>query len=154
MASSVGSRVRFAAGRGQRVPGPPRGRRPSFLGDVLDRVDQMRNAEVGGLSGAALLRLLSDVILLLKDLATDARVPLRDKIVAGAAAAYLVTPVDLVPDFIPVAGQLDDVLFGALALRYALRVASLDVLREQWPGPSSSLDVVVRLAYGKRSGRI
>ncbi len=102
----------------------------------------------------SLARFIPDCLVLLRRLLGDPRVPRRGKAVLVGLVAYLAVPIDLVPDFIPVAGQLDDVLVAALALRYALRVASLDVLREQWPGPSSSLDVVIRLAYGKRSGRI
>ena len=140
------TRVRFSAPRGHRVPGPPRGRRGSFIGDVLNRVDQMRDAEIGGVSGAALLRLVSDVILLLKDLATDARVPLRDKILAGAAAAYLVTPVDLVPDFIPVAGQADDLMVAVWAFRRLLGAAGYDVIYELWRGTDEGLALVLTLA--------
>jgi uncharacterized membrane protein YkvA (DUF1232 family) len=54
-----------------------------------------------------------------------------------------------VPDFIPVAGQLDDVLVAALALRYALRSGGPELLREHWPGPDESLQAVMRLAYGR-----
>ena len=62
---------------------------------------------------------------------------------------YLSMPLDLVPDFVPVAGQLDDVIVAALALRYALRSGGSELLREHWPGPQVSLDTVVRLAYGR-----
>jgi uncharacterized membrane protein YkvA (DUF1232 family) len=88
---------------------------------------------------------------LLRRLLGDRRVPRRGKAVLAGLVVYLAMPIDLVPDFIPVAGQLDDVLIAALALRYALRVAGADLLREHWPGPSSSLDIVLRLAFGTRS---
>lgn len=58
-------------------------------------------------------------------------------------------PLDVVPDFIPIAGQLDDLIIAALALRYALRAGSADLLREHWPGPDRSLDLVIRAAYGR-----
>jgi uncharacterized membrane protein YkvA (DUF1232 family) len=65
-----------------------------------------------------------------------------------ALLGYLATPVDLVPDFLPVVGQIDDAIIAALALRYALRAEGPELLRELWPGPEGSLALVVRLAYG------
>jgi uncharacterized membrane protein YkvA (DUF1232 family) len=101
-----------------------------------------------------LARFIPDCLVLLRRLLGDARVPRRSKVVLIGLLAYLATPIDLVPDLIPVAGQLDDVIIAALALRYALRVASLDLLTEHWPGPGSSLDLVIRLAYGKHASQI
>jgi uncharacterized membrane protein YkvA (DUF1232 family) len=63
--------------------------------------------------------------------------------------AYLAMPIDLVPDFIPVAGQLDDAIVVALVLRTVLRSGGPELLRERWPGPGASLVVVSRLAYGR-----
>jgi uncharacterized membrane protein YkvA (DUF1232 family) len=57
-------------------------------------------------------------------------------------------PIDLVPDFIPVAGQLDDAILVALVLRSLVRAAGSDVVAEHWPGPGSSLAVVLRMAGG------
>jgi len=62
-------------------------------------------------------------------------------------------PFDLVPDFIPVAGQLDDALIVVLVLRRILRAGGPDLLREHWPGPATSLDAILRLAYGPRVTR-
>ena len=70
-----------------------------------------------------------------------------------ALLGYLATPVDLVPDFLPVVGQIDDAIIAALALRYALRAEGPELLRELWPGPEGSLALVVRLAYGPRMHR-
>jgi uncharacterized membrane protein YkvA (DUF1232 family) len=96
----------------------------------------------------ALARFIPDCLVLLRRLIGDARVPRRRKLVLLALVAYLSMPIDLVPDFIPVVGQLDDVLVAGLALRYALRSGGPELLSEHWPGPDRSLRSVVRLAFG------
>jgi uncharacterized membrane protein YkvA (DUF1232 family) len=63
-----------------------------------------------------------------------------------ALVGYLVMPFDLVPDFIPVAGQLDDAIVVALVLRPLLRASGREVLREHWRGPTTSLSVLLRAA--------
>jgi uncharacterized membrane protein YkvA (DUF1232 family) len=86
---------------------------------------------------------------LFKRLAGDPRVPRSRKVLLGAALAYLALPFDLVPDFIPVAGQLDDAILVAVVLRAVLRAAGPVPVREHWPGPDRTLRVVLRLAsYG------
>lgn len=89
---------------------------------------------------------LPDCIVLLKRLLGDPRVHRRHKLLLGALIGYLALPIDLVPDFIPVAGHLDDAVAVALALRVVLRGSGTELLREHWPGPESSLAVVLRLA--------
>ena len=95
---------------------------------------------------AALARFVPDCIVLLRRLVCDRRVPWRSRIVFGALLAYLVSPVDLVPDFVPVAGHLDDALVFALALRYLVAAAGPEVVRASWPGPERSVDAILRLA--------
>jgi uncharacterized membrane protein YkvA (DUF1232 family) len=97
----------------------------------------------------ALAGFIPDCLVLMRRLLGDPRVPRRRKLVLVALVLYLSMPIDLVPDFIPVAGQLDDVLVAALALRYALRAGGPELLREHWPGPRTSLNAVLRLAYGR-----
>jgi uncharacterized membrane protein YkvA (DUF1232 family) len=79
-------------------------------------------------------------------LAGDPRVSRRHKALLLLAAGYLAMPIDLVPDFIPVAGQLDDAIIVALVLRSLVRAAGPDVVTAHWPGPRSSLTAVLRLA--------
>jgi uncharacterized membrane protein YkvA (DUF1232 family) len=62
--------------------------------------------------------------------------------------AYLALPFDLVPDFIPLAGQLDDAILVALVLRTILQRSGRQLVEEHWPGPPSSLAFVLRLAGG------
>jgi uncharacterized membrane protein YkvA (DUF1232 family) len=90
-------------------------------------------------------RFIPDCIVLLRRLLGDPRVPRRHKLLLGALVGYLALPLDLVPDFIPVAGHLDDAVVVALALRVVLRGSGAELLREHWPGPQSSLAVVLRL---------
>jgi uncharacterized membrane protein YkvA (DUF1232 family) len=92
----------------------------------------------------AIAGFIPDCIVLLRRLLADDRVPPRRKAVLVALVGYLAFPIDLVPDFIPVAGQLDDLLIAAAALRYALRGAGEPLLREHWPGPERSLEIVLR----------
>ena len=128
------------------VPGPPRGRRRASLGEAWRRVQTARDAETGGNAVASLLQIVGDVILLLKDLATDPRVSRADKIAAGIAAAYLVSPVDLIPDWLPGIGQADDVAVIMLALRRLLAGAGYDVIYELWRGTDEGLALVLTLA--------
>ena len=86
-----------------------------------------------------------DCIVLFSRLLRDERLPRRHKLLVGALLPYLALPFDLVPDFIPVAGQLDDAVLVGFVLR---RVAQKnpDLIRERWPGPPSSLALVMRVA--------
>ncbi len=67
----------------------------------------------------------------------DPRVPRRVKVAVCLAALWILSPVDLIPEFLPVIGQLDDVIVVALALRFARRQLPRDVLLEAWPGEAA-----------------
>lgn len=95
---------------------------------------------------AALARFAPDVIVLVRRLAADPRVPRRTRWLLGALVVYLVLPIDLVPDVIPVAGQVDDVVLTALVLRRVLRVAGREVVAERWSGPPRGLELLLRLS--------
>ena len=94
----------------------------------------------------ALATIIPDCLVLLRALMRDPRVPRRRKLLLAGLVAYLAMPIDLVPDFIPVAGQLDDAIVVALVLRAVLRSAGPELLCEHWRGPQRSLDVLLRLA--------
>ena len=94
----------------------------------------------------ALATFIPDCIVLVARLMRDERVPRRSKSLLVALAAYLALPFDLIPDFIPVAGQLDDAIVVALVLRHLVRASGPGILRENWPGPEPSLEVLLRVA--------
>jgi uncharacterized membrane protein YkvA (DUF1232 family) len=91
-------------------------------------------------------RLVPHCAVLFKRLLADRRVPSRWKLASGFALVYLAVPFDLVPDFIPVAGQLDDAILVALVLRGLLRSAGPRLVREHWPGPPQLVAPLERLA--------
>ncbi len=98
-----------------------------------------------GMHAKALLRALPDMSVLVARLLREPVVPRRHKVALGALALYLALPFDVVPDFIPIAGQLDDVILVAWVLRSVLRAAGPDLLRAHWPGPQLSLEVLERM---------
>lgn len=94
----------------------------------------------------ALARFVPDCVVLMGRLLRDRRLSGWRKLLVAVAIGYLAMPIDLVPDFIPVAGQLDDAILIALVLRILVKRTEPVVLRELWPGPDTSLRVVFRLA--------
>ncbi|MBA2347035.1 MAG: DUF1232 domain-containing protein [Solirubrobacterales bacterium] len=88
----------------------------------------------------ALAGFVPDCVVLVRRLLGDDRVPRRSKWLLAALVVYLASPIDLVPDLIPVAGQLDDAILLAVVVRRVLRAAGPGLLREHWPGPESSLE--------------
>ena len=71
---------------------------------------------------------------MLRALRTDPRVPRRAKLAVGFAALWVLSPIDLIPEFLPIIGPLDDIVVVALALRYAGRQVPRHVILEAWPG--------------------
>lgn len=101
-----------------------------------DDADRLREA----------LRLLPDVVRLVRRLATDASIPRGVRVRLWLLLAYLASPVDLVPDMLPVIGWADDVVVVALVLRSVVRAAGSDALARHWSGTADGLAVVRRLA--------
>jgi uncharacterized membrane protein YkvA (DUF1232 family) len=87
-----------------------------------------------------------DCVVLFRRLLVDTRVRKRHKLLLGALIGYLALPFDIVPDFIPVAGQLDDAIVAGFVLRAILRGGGPTLVREHWQGPADSLALVLRLA--------
>ena len=86
-----------------------------------------------------LIRLLPDVLRLLKRLAADPQLPRRIRVALVALIAFVVSPIDLIPDAIPVIGFADDVALVILALRWISRTAGRDALAKHWPGTPDGL---------------
>lgn len=92
------------------------------------------------------LRLLPDAVRLMKRLAADATLDRGVRVRLWLLLAYLASPVDLVPDFVPVIGYADDVAIVAAVLRSVVRRAGPDAVRRHWPGTSEGLDALWRVA--------
>ena len=92
------------------------------------------------------LRLLPDTVRLVRRLATDRRVPRRTRAMLWLLVAYLVSPIDLVPDFLPVIGFADDALLVALVLRHVVRRSGAELVTEHWPGTDAGLTTLLTLA--------
>jgi uncharacterized membrane protein YkvA (DUF1232 family) len=91
------------------------------------------------------LRLLPDLIRLIKRLAADPDTPRGVRIRLALLLVYLALPVDLIPDFVPVIGYADDAIIVALVLRSATRRAGPDALARHWPGTPEGLNALKRL---------
>jgi|SRR5918995_2951096 uncharacterized membrane protein YkvA (DUF1232 family) len=100
----------------------------------------------------ALADFVPDCALLCRRLLRDPIVPRARKLALAATVAYLLLPFDVVPDFIPLAGQLDDAVLLAFVLRGIARSAGTAVLAEHWPGTAGALALILRLAGASASG--
>jgi uncharacterized membrane protein YkvA (DUF1232 family) len=92
-----------------------------------------------------LIRLLPDLLRLFKRVATDRAVPRMVRVELVLLLGYLISPIDLIPDFIPVIGFLDDALVVAIMLRIVVRTAGPQMLEKHWPGTPQGLWAVRRL---------
>jgi uncharacterized membrane protein YkvA (DUF1232 family) len=94
---------------------------------------------------AETLRLLPDVLRLLRRLATDSEVPRPARVRLWLLFGYLASPFDLVPDFVPVLGYADDAIVAGLVLRSVARHTGPSVIRRLWPGTDDGFDAIARL---------
>ncbi|WP_290056513.1 YkvA family protein [Amycolatopsis solani] len=106
----------------------------------------------GGLLREA-LRLLPDVLRLIRRLAADKTLPRGVRIRLGLLLAYLALPIDLIPDFIPVLGYADDAIVVTAVLRGVVRRAGIDAVRAHWPGTDDGFAAVARLTGIRTSAR-
>ncbi|MCI0632922.1 MAG: DUF1232 domain-containing protein [Actinobacteria bacterium] len=91
--------------------------------------------------------------MLFRGLLHDRRVPRSSKLLLGFAVAWLISPIDLIPEFIPILGPLDDAIVAALVLRHVLRRTDEDVLSEYWRGDTAILETIVRAHAATQRGR-
>lgn len=96
------------------------------------------------LAGPA-LRLIPDLIRLVRSLIGDPRTPRHVKVALGGLLVYLLSPIDLIPDFIPGLGSIDDLAVTAIVLRWAGRRVAVDDLRAHWTGSDRGFDLLRRL---------
>jgi uncharacterized membrane protein YkvA (DUF1232 family) len=93
-----------------------------------------------------LLRALPALAVLIAKLVREPSLPRPVKIALAAAAVYLVSPIDLIPDFIPFLGYVDDLLLAAIVLDGVLNFVDRDLVLRHWPGSERSLDHLARTA--------
>jgi uncharacterized membrane protein YkvA (DUF1232 family) len=91
------------------------------------------------------VRVLPDVLRLVRRLAADRTQPRGVRVRLGLLLAYLASPIDLVPDFIPVLGYADDAIVVTMVLRGVVHRAGFDAVRAHWPGTDDGFAAVVRL---------
>jgi uncharacterized membrane protein YkvA (DUF1232 family) len=94
------------------------------------------------------VRLVPDVVRLVRRLAADPSLPRGVRWRLWLLLGYLLLPVDLVPDFVPVVGWADDAVIIALVLRSVARTAGPEALERHWPGTPDGLAAVLRLVQG------
>jgi uncharacterized membrane protein YkvA (DUF1232 family) len=100
----------------------------------------------------ALAGFIPDCLVLVSRLARDRRVSRPRRAVLWLVLGYLAMPIDLVPDFLPGIGQLDDAVVLGLALRVLVRGGGSELVRRAWPGPEASLVIVLRAAGLETNG--
>jgi uncharacterized membrane protein YkvA (DUF1232 family) len=91
------------------------------------------------------LGLIPDVLRLLRSVIGDRSAPLDVRIVLVGLLAWIVSPIDLIPEFIPVLGPLDDVVVAVVAMRYVRRRVGVDDLRRRWTGTEDGFAVLLRI---------
>ncbi|SNS59243.1 Uncharacterized membrane protein YkvA, DUF1232 family [Asanoa hainanensis] len=103
----------------------------------------------GGLLKEA-LRLLPDLLRLLRRLAVDRDLPRGVRVRLAMLLGYLALPIDLIPDFIPILGYADDAILVVIVLRSTVRRAGLPAVRRHWPGTDDGFAALLRLTGGVR----
>ena len=95
-----------------------------------------------------LATLLPNIVVLFRGIRKDPEVPRGAKLLILVALVWVASPIDLIPEFIPVIGPLDDVVVVALVLRRVIKVSGADVVRRHWKGGDGSLAVLLRIGGG------
>jgi uncharacterized membrane protein YkvA (DUF1232 family) len=98
------------------------------------------------LAARELAALLPNLVRMCRTLLRDRRVPLGSKIFVGVAVVWFVSPIDLVPEFIPVLGPLDDAILAVFVLRHLVKHAGREIVAQAWPGDPATLEGMLHLA--------
>jgi uncharacterized membrane protein YkvA (DUF1232 family) len=91
------------------------------------------------------LRLIPDIVRLVRSLLADDQTPRSAKLALAGLLIYLVSPIDLIPDFLPGLGSIDDIVVAAVVLRWAGRRVGVGALRAYWRGSDPGFELLRRL---------
>jgi uncharacterized membrane protein YkvA (DUF1232 family) len=97
-------------------------------------------------SATEVIRVIPDVLRLSRNLAVDPTTPTGVRVALGVLLVWLISPIDLIPEFIPVLGPLDDVIVTVIVLRYVRRRLGSELLLRRWPGSADGFRVLTSLA--------
>lgn len=98
-----------------------------------------------GVSVREILGVIPDVIRLLRSVIRDRSAPLDVRLVLVGLLAWILSPIDLIPEFIPVLGPLDDVVVAVVAMRYVRRRVGVEDLRRRWSGTDDGFALLLRV---------
>ena len=104
-----------------------------------------------GVPTREVLRLIPDVLRLLRNVIADGHAPLDVRVVLVGLLVWIVSPIDLIPEFLPGIGPLDDIIVAVVALRYTRRRLGAANLRDRWPGSDDGFELLLRVV-GTGSG--
>lgn len=115
-----------------------------FYEKLRSTIDGYSNKKLGdkGNEVVQYLLLLPDLFMLICRLTVDKRVPVGKKVFLGAVLTYLISPIDFIPDFIPVIGYTDDLVLAVFALNNLLNDIDQNIILENWSGKDNILDVI------------
>jgi uncharacterized membrane protein YkvA (DUF1232 family) len=119
-------------------------RKLKFYEDLRRKVRQYSNDKAGNKAGklTEYLLVLPDLFILVCRLAIDERVGKKKKIFVGAVIAYMIMPIDIIPDFFPIIGQLDDLVLVILALNTLLNDLDKQIVLDNWSGHGDILQLI------------
>jgi uncharacterized membrane protein YkvA (DUF1232 family) len=98
-----------------------------------------------GVATREVVRVVPDIVRLLRTMITDPSVPPDVRVVLVGLVAWILSPIDLIPEFVPILGPLDDVIVAVAALRYVRWRVGLDGIRRRWPGSDDGFALLTRV---------
>ena len=98
-----------------------------------------------GVAVREVLAIVPDVLRLLRSLIGDRSAPLDVRVVLVGLVAWIISPIDLIPEFVPVLGPIDDIVVAVVAMRFVRRRMGVDDLRRRWSGSAAGFDLLVHV---------